>query len=152
MTFLPIQFYTKLKVDETNGINPSEVLDLIQSYLKKKRFNYIERKETKIVFHAADTWTSFDLKSFLVSGIVEVKKKEGFLIITNGNWMVFLIAVPFIPILLFADSDFSTLDDSEVKMIWWAFYWLFGGNLFARIIAHLSFKSTLKKLINKQLK
>ncbi len=149
MTYLPIQFHTKLRTKEFGELKPTEVLDIVENYLREKGFNYVQRTESKIVFHKSNFWTSIDLKSFLVSGIVTIKKNDDILTITNGNWMVFLIAVPFIPILLIADSDFSTLDEFDIRLIWGAFFWLFGGNLFARIIAHLSFKSTLKKLIKK---
>ncbi|QCX38172.1 hypothetical protein FF125_06910 [Aureibaculum algae] len=149
MTFLPIQFWTKFKKADFGELDSSEILNLIQDYLDETGFNYVKRKENKIAFHKADGWSSFNVKSFLHSGVVKIKSNNGDLTIINGNWMVFLIAIPFIIGILAADSKFSTLDTNDVDMIWYAFYWIFGGNLFIRIIAHFAFKSAIEELVRK---
>ncbi len=149
MTLLPIQFWTKFKKKEFGELNPNESLDLIQNYLNEEGFNYIKRKKNKIIFHKSDGWTSFNTKSFLVSGVIKTRVKNGNLTVINGNWMVFLIAVPFLLLILVADSELSTLDESDIKIIWGAFAVFFGGNLIIRIIAHLNFNETIKNLIKK---
>ena len=149
MRFLPIQFWTYFKNEEYGELNSFEVLDLIQGYLNQKGFNYIKRKNKVIVFHKADGLSLFDTKSFLFSGVVKAIEKNGNLTIINGNWMVFLIALPFILGILIADSNFSTLDKNDLGIIWGAFFLLFGGNLIIRIIAHFNFKLTIKELIKK---
>ncbi|MCF6278879.1 MAG: hypothetical protein L3J14_00865 [Flavobacteriaceae bacterium] len=125
-----------------NLILPNQ--DLIENYLNEQGFNYIKRKDNKIVFHKYNFWTLFDVKSFLVSGIVKTKIKNGNLIVINGNWMIFLLAIPFLVLILTAKSKFSTLEKSDVDMIWGVFAFIFGGNLIFRVIAHISFSETIK--------
>jgi len=149
MTLLPIQFWTKFKKKEFGELNSSESLDLIQNYLNEEGFNYIKRKKNKIIFHKFDGWTSFNTKSFLASGVIKTRMKNGSLTVINGNWMVFLIAIPFLLLILVADSKFSTLDESDIEIIWGVFAMLFGGNLIIRIIAHLNFNGKIKKIIKK---
>lgn len=147
MTFLPLQFRTKIKISEYEKLTKSEILDEIENYLVGENYNYVVRKKNKIIFHKADGFTSFNSKSFLVSGIVKVIDKQNGFEIINGNWLVFLIAIPFIIILLMVDSEFSTIEESDVKIIKFFFAFLFGGNLIVRFFAHLSFKSKIKELI-----
>lgn len=149
MTLLPIQFWTKFNQSDFRGLDTPEVLDLVQKYLEEKGFNYISRKENKLIFHKADGWTSFNTKSFLVSGVVKVRKDGQTLRVINGNWMVLIIALPFITFLMLSESNFSTLDESDLTIIWNAFLWIFIGNLIIRIIAHLSFKGKIEELIRK---
>ncbi|RMA67686.1 hypothetical protein BXY75_0039 [Ulvibacter antarcticus] len=147
MTFLPIQFRTKIKFSDYEKLNKSDILDKIENYLELKNYNYVVRKENSIVFHKSNAWTSFDFKSFLVSGIVKLKeRKDGFVII-SGNWMVFLIAIPFILILLLSKSDYSTLDVNDIQIIEYSFATLFGVNMIIRFFAHLIFKYKIKDLI-----
>ena len=51
---LPVQFKTRVRKEELNGLTSSEILDVLQNWIKKKGFRYINRKENKIVFHKAD--------------------------------------------------------------------------------------------------
>ena len=144
---LPIQFRTRLRKEELGDVTSSEILDIIQDWLEGKGFRYVKRRNDKIIFHKADGWTSFNARSFLVSGIVKIKSENGDLIIINGNWMVLLIAVPFLIAILLAKSRYSTMDESDVNILWTAFIVIFGGNLFTRIIAHWGFKSAIQKMI-----
>ena len=137
------QFRPKVKLD----IEASEVLDVVEKYLKEKEFGYVNRKDNRISFHKFNFWKSLDLKSLLVSGTVIVKKENGLITLINGNWKVFLIAIPFLLLIVISDSEISTLDEFDVNIIWMAFAWLFGGNLVTRFIAHLNFKMILKKII-----
>jgi hypothetical protein len=147
MTLLPIQFRTKIKFSQYEKLNKSDILDKIENYLEEENFKYVIKKENKIVFHAADIWTFFNVKSFLVSGIIKLEEKEDGFLIINGNWMVFLISIPLIMILLLSGSDFSTLDENDIKIVKYIFALLFGGNLMIRIIAHLIFKYKIRDLI-----
>jgi hypothetical protein len=147
--FLPIQFNTKIKKEEFGDLCSSKILDLIENYLVEENFSYITRKDNKIFFHVLHIYLWFDVKSFLVSGTVRVKNKNGNLTITNGNWMVFLIAVPFVILFLIANTKFSTFGKTDFEMIWWFMITIFGGNLIFRFFAHLNFKETIKKLIIK---
>ena len=147
MTFLPIQFWTKFKKEEFGELDSSEILDLIQNYLNEQGYNFIKRKKNKLAFHKLNGWTSLNLKSILVSGVIKAKKKDGNLIVTNGNWMIILVAVPFLFFLLMADSKFSTIDSNDLDILWSAFYWLFGGNLILRIFAHASLCGIIETLI-----
>lgn len=144
MTFLPIQFRTRIKSDL---FKKKEILDIIEEYLKKEKFNYINRKSDKIIFHKADGWNSLNIKSYLVSGIVKIKERDGEFEIINGNWMVFLITIPFIIFLLTSKSEYSTLDSTDINILNYFFIVLFGGNLIIRIFAHLTFRNKIKELI-----
>ncbi|MFT4697427.1 MAG: hypothetical protein ACI9SJ_000550 [Flavobacteriaceae bacterium] len=149
MTLLPIQFRTKLKKEEFGELSSSESLDIIQNYLNEKSFNYIKRKKNKIIFHKLNGFSLLNTKSFLVSGVIKTKVKNKELIIINGNWMVLLYSLPFLFFILIAESKFSTLEKSNLEIIWAAFIILFGGNLIIRIIAHLDFSITIKRIIKK---
>ena len=144
---LPIQFKTRFRKEELKDLKSTDILDVIQKWLEEKEFRYINRKEDKIVFHEADGWHSFNARSFLVSGVIKIKVKNEELIIINGNWMVFLIAIPFLLFILLADSRYSTFDKGDVDIIWVFFIVIFGGNLLTRIIAHWGLKSAIKKMI-----
>lgn len=144
MIFLPIRFRTRIK---SNLLKKEEILDIIEGYLNDERFSYINRKSDKIIFHKADGWTSWKFRSFLVSGVVKIKKTNGEFEITNGNWMVFLIALPFIIMFLLGNSEYSTLDRNDLKILNYFFIVLFGGNLITRIIAHLRFRNKIKTLL-----
>ncbi len=144
---LPIQFKTRFSKEELGELTPSEILDVIQNWLEGKGFRYVKRKNDKIIFHKADGWTLFNTRSFLVSGIVKIKNKNGGIVVVNGNWMVLLIVVPFLIIILFAKSRYSTIDEADVDILWTALIVLFGLNLITRIIAHWRFKSTIKEMI-----
>lgn len=147
MVLLSIQFWTKLKRKEFERLNSDLILDTVQEYLEEKGYNYINRKKNKITFHKANGWTSFNTKSFIVSGIVKVKDEEESLIVTNGNWMVFLIAIPFLLFCFLSKTSYSTLDEFDLTFLKNAFLWIFGINLLIRVIAHLNFKAHLEKLI-----
>ena len=144
---LPIQFKTRFRKEELKDLTSSEILDVIQNWLEEQGFRYINRKENKIVFHKADGWHSINARSFLVSGVIKIKVKKEELIIINGNWMVFLIALPFLLFILIADSKYSTFDKGDISIIWVFFIVIFGGNLVTRIIAHWGLKSAIKKMI-----
>lgn len=144
---LPIQFKTRFRKEEIKDLTSTEILDVIQNWLEEKGFRYINRKENKIVFHKADGWHSINARSFLVSGVIKLKDKKEELVIINGNWMVFLIALPFLLFILIADSRYSTFDKGDVSIIWVFFFVIFGGNLVTRIIAHWGLKSAIKKMI-----
>jgi hypothetical protein len=146
---LPIQFKTRFRKEELKDLTSSEILDVIQNWLEEKGFRYINRKENKIVFHKADGWHSVNARSFLVSGVIKIKVKKEELIIINGNWMVFLIALPFLLFILIADSRYSTFDKGDVSIIWVFFIVIFGGNLVIRIIAHWGLKSAIKEMVKK---
>lgn len=147
MTFLPIQFSTKFKKDEYGELDSSVILDIIQNYLNEKGYNYVERKNNKLAFHKLNGLSSLKLKSILVSGIIKTKKKDGNLIVINGNWMILLIAIPFLLFIAVADSIFSTLDTNDIRMIWIAFFWIFGGNLILRFFAHAKLCRTIETII-----
>ena len=148
MTLLPIQFQTKFKKSEIGEISTSEILDLVKGYLQKEDFGYISKKENRLVFHAAHaTGYAFHVGIILVSGVVKVKDKGDTIVVTNGNWMVLLIAVPFILFLVASKTEFSALSTLDVDMIWIALLFFFGFNLGARILAHLNFKWTIQNLI-----
>mgnify|MGYP001439056774 CR=1 FL=1 len=144
MNFLPIQFRTKIK---SNDYKKSEILDLIEDYLKKEKFNYVDRKPDKIIFHKASGWHSWNVRSKLVSGIVKVKETNGGFVIINGNWMVFLILIPFILIWILSKTKYSTIDQNDLSILFFFFLVLFGGNLITRFYAHLTFKNKIKKII-----
>lgn len=147
MTLLPIQFQTKFKKSEIGEISPSEILDLVKGYLENEDFGYISKQESRLVFHAAHSACNFNLGVVLVSGVVRVKVEDDSIIVTNGNWMVLLIAVPFIIFLLASKTEFSALSTLDVDMIWGALLFFFGLNLGIRFLAHLSFKWTIQNLI-----
>ena len=147
MTFLPIQFRTKIKFSKSDKLDKTDILYVIERYLIEEKFNYIVRKKNKIIFHKSDGWTSFNAKSFLVSGIVKVTEKDDGFEVINGNWMVFLIAIPFLLIIFLAGSDFSTIDENDLRIVKYFFAVLFGGNLIIRFFAHLTFKIKIKELI-----
>ena len=147
MTFLPIQFWTKFKKEEFGELDSSEILDLIQNYLNEQGFNFIERRKNKIVFHKLNGWSTFNFKSILVSGVITTKKKDGNLTVINGNWMILLLAMPFLFFIAVADSKFSTLDSIDLDLVWGAFYWVFGGNLVLRFFAHATFCETIETII-----
>ena len=144
---LPIQFKTRFRKEELKDLTSTDILDIIQKWLEEKEFGYINRTKDKIVFHNAVVWQSFNVRSFLVSGVIKIKDKNEELIIINGNWMVFLIAIPFLLFILLADSRYSTFDKGDVDIIWVFFIVIFGGNLLTRIIAHWGLKSAIKKMI-----
>ena len=144
---LPIQFRTSIKKEELKDLSSEDILDVIQDWLEEKGFRYINRKKDKIIFHAADGWISWNARSFLVSGIVKIKEEKRELIIINGNWLVFIIALPFLLFILLADSRYSTFDQGDVDLLWMFFSVLFGGNLVTRILAHWGLKSAIKKMI-----
>ncbi|SHI56821.1 hypothetical protein SAMN05216261_1103 [Algibacter luteus] len=142
-----MQFRTKIKYSKFNKLDKADIFNVIERYLNEERFNYSVRKKNKIIFHKSDGWTSFNAKSFLVSGIVKVTEKDDGFEIINGNWMVFLIAIPFLLIIFLADSDFSTIDENDIRIIKYFFTVIFGGNLIIRFFAHLTFKTKIKELI-----
>ncbi|AFU67255.1 hypothetical protein P700755_000201 [Psychroflexus torquis ATCC 700755] len=144
MTFLPIQFRTRIK---SNLLKEEEILDIIEEYLNDERFFYIKRKSDKIIFHKADGWTSWKFKSFLVSGVVKIKKTNGVIEIINGNWMVFLISLPFLILILLGKSEYSTFDETDFMILNYFFIVGFGGNLITRIFAHLSFRNKIKTMM-----
>jgi len=144
MIFLPIQFRTKIKSDL---YNKEGILDIIEEYLKKERFNYVSRKSDKVIFHKASGWHSWNVKSYLVSGVVKIKEKDGEFEIINGNWMVFLIAIPFIIFIQLGKSEYSTFDKTDIQILNYFFIILFGANFITRIIAHFNFKNKIKELI-----
>jgi len=148
---LPIQFRTRLSKKEFGDLCSVAVLDAIQNWLEKERFNHIIRKQDKIVFHIADLWMTLNIRTFLVSGTITVKTTNDGLIITNGNWSVFLIAFPFLIAIAIAKSQFAVVDESDISMIWTFFIILFGGNLLQRIIAHFWFKRKIIKIIKSKL-
>lgn len=149
MILLPIQYWTKFKKCKFEKLNSQEILDIVQEYLEEKGFKYIKRKENTITFHKADGWASFDFKSFLMSGIIKVKEEKESMTVTNGNWMVLLIGLPFLFLLLLSKTRFSTLDENDLNILWAFFLWIFIGNLIARIIAHYSFRLRIEQLIRK---
>ena len=149
MTFLPIQFWTKLTKEEFRELKSSEILDLIENYLEKENFRYIKRKKDKIVFHKANGWTSSVFKDYLVSGVVRVKETEKEITINNGNWMVFLIVLPFLIFLLLTYSKFSTLDENDIMIIKYFLIIGCGGIIIIRFFAHLKLKRTIINLIKK---
>ena len=46
---------------------------------------------------------------------MKIKNKNGGIVVVNGNWMVLLIVVPFLIIILFAKSRYSTIDEADVS-------------------------------------
>ena len=147
MTFLPIQFKTKFPKDKFGELNSKEILDEIERWLIEERFNYVERKQHRILFHAMSGWVGLNIRSSLVSGIVKIKHQNEDLIITNGNWMIFLVTVPFLIVLALASSRYSSFDKADIEIVWIAFSWLFGMNLVTRIYAHWSFKKRIKQMV-----
>ena len=149
MMILPIIFWTKIKKEKLGKLNTENILDLIDEHLSENGFNYINRKQNKIIFHKADGISFMRMKDFLVSGEIRIKEKKDSLIIINGNWMVFLIAIPFLIFIYLAKSEFSTLDQKDIQMIWTVFLIIFIPNLLIRIVAHFGLKSTIKRMIEK---
>jgi len=147
LTFLPIQFRSKLEILD-NEINVTDALDIVEDYFRENNYNYIKRKKDRVIFHKANGWSSLNFKSFLVSGIVKIRKEQNQLIITNGNWLVFSIVVPFLIIYLLGNISKLSFDEFDFQMLFFSFAWLFGVNLLARIFAHWKLKSILKKKIN----
>lgn len=147
MTFLPIQFRSKLEILD-NEINVTDALDITEDYFRENNYNYIKRKKDRVIFYKANGWSSLNFNSFLVSGIVKIRKEQNQLIITNGNWLVFSIVVPFLIIYLLGNISKLSFDEFDFQMLFFSFAWLFGVNLLARIFAHWKLKSILKKKIN----
>ncbi|MFK5981528.1 MAG: hypothetical protein QM499_01340 [Flavobacteriaceae bacterium] len=146
---LPIIFWTKIKKEKLGKLNTEDILDLLDEYLSEKGFNYINRKQNKIIFHKADGFTFMRMKDFLVSGEIRIKEKKDSLTITNGNWMIFLIAIPFLILYFLSKSEFSTFDKNDIQMIWIIFLILFIPNLIIRIVAHFELKGAIEKMIEK---
>jgi hypothetical protein len=146
---LPIIFWTKIKKEKLGKLNSDDILDLVEEYLSEKKYNYIKRKKNKIIFHNVDGIILFRLKDFLASGEIKIKEKKNELIILNGNWMFFLFAIPFLLFILLAKFKFSTIDQSDIQLIWTFFIALFIPNLLIRIAAHFYFKGKIESLINK---
>ena len=144
---LPIQFKTSFTKEELGKLTSSEILDVIQNWLEEKGFRHVIRKNNKIIFHKADGWHSLYARSFLVSGIVKIKEKNGKLIVINGIWMVFLFVIPFLIVILLAKSRYSTMDEGDIGILWIAFTAVFGGNFITRVIAHWAFKSAIQGMI-----
>ena len=147
---LPIIFWTKIKKEKLGRINCEDILELIEKYLSDKKFNYVKRKKNKIIFHNIDGIILFRLKDFLASGEIKIIEKKDELIIQNGNWMVFLLAIPFLFFILLAKSKFSTIDQDDIQIIWTFFIVLFIPNLLVRIVAHFYFKTKIESLINQK--
>jgi hypothetical protein len=84
-----------------------------QKQSREKNYYYIKRKKDRVIFYKANGWSSLNFKSFLVSGIVIVKKEKNKLIITNGNWLVFSIAVPFLIIYSLGKTSKSSFDEFD---------------------------------------
>ena len=146
MTLLPIRFQTTIK---SSTFNKAEILDLIEEYLKNEDYNYIVRKSNRIIFHKANGWwNGWDNKTYLVSGMVIIKEKNSHLQITNGNWMVFLIALPFILFWIMGKSQYSTYDEKDISIGFNFFLVLFVGNLILRIKAHFAFRNKIREMIN----
>ena len=145
--FLPIHFRTKFKKDEFGELDSSDILDLIQNYLTEQGYNYIKREKNKLAFHKLNGWSSFNLKSIIVSGIIKTENKDGNMIVTNGNWLIILIAVPFLIFLLISNSKFSAISSNDLDFFWYAFLWLFGGNLILRIFSHAILCKKIETLI-----
>lgn len=151
MNFLPIRFRTKLRFKEGGKLSVSDALDIIERYLQEEKFNYINRKSNRLVFHKADIWNSWNVKSYLVSGIVIVKQKNNELEITNGNWMVFLISIPFILLLILSETKYSTFDSKDQNILLLSFVVLFSLNLLTRIFMHRKFKRKIRQLLSESL-
>ncbi len=147
MTFLPIQFRTKLKHKDFNNLESDGILELIYNYLVDDGFDFVERKNKKIFFYRLGGFTSLKNNFFLVSGEVKILDKKNHLTIINGNWKVFLIAIPFIAIALLAETSFSTFSEHDKEMIWTFFIVIFGGNFLIRIFGHYTFKQKIMDLI-----
>ena len=152
MTFLPIQFTTKFPKHKLGKLNSKVILDEIERWLIVERFNYVERKENKIVFHKGSLWSGLNIRSFLVSGVIKVEYKNEDVLVTNGNWMIFLIAIPFLVVIASASSRYSSFEKKEIEIIWIAFLWLFGVNFFVRLYAHWSFNKRIKRMIEEIVK
>ena len=146
---LPIIFWTKIKRENLGELTSDDILDLVDKYLTENRFNYINRKQNKIIFHKADGFTFMRMKDFLVSGEIRIKEEKDNFKIINGNWMVFLIAIPFLIFIYLANSKFSTLDENDIQMIWTFFLMLFIPNLLIRVVAHFRLKGTIENMIEK---
>ena len=144
---LPIIFRTSFKKIEIQNISTDEILTLIEQYLNYHRFNYIKRKKDRIIFHKATAFSFMNTRDFLVSGIVKINDKGDKLIITNGNWMVFLLVIPFLVILILIESRFSTIDSKDVQIFWYFFGIIFLMNYIIRFFSHIGFKSRIKELI-----
>ena len=62
MTFLPIQFRSKLEILD-NEINVTDALDIVEDYFRENNYNYIKRKKDRVIFHKANGWSSLNFKS-----------------------------------------------------------------------------------------
>lgn len=148
MPYLPIKFQIKLNKKEFKGLNHSNILDLIQNYLEERKYNYIIRKEKKITFFHANTFLLiWKYNSFLLGGTIKVKEKKGKIIIENGFWMLFILAIPFIFLIILSYTEYSTLDETDINIILMFFIEVFGVNLIIQILEHLNFKRVIKILI-----
>ncbi len=146
---LPIIFWTKIKKNELGKLNSEDILDIVEEYLSENDYNYINRKDNRIKFHKMDGFSFMRFKDFLVSGVIKIKEKNDSLIIINGNWMVFLIALPFLILYFLSKSKFSTFDQNDIDMIWNILLVLFIPNLLIRLFAHLKFKGMIIDMIEK---
>lgn len=148
MTFLPIKFQTKFKVAEYKDLNRDEILRLTKDYLYNDGFEWVKQKKDTLVFYRLGGFTSFFNNFSMGSGEVRVLEDSEYITVVNGNWTVFLIAIPFIVLLIIGYLPISTFDADDTDLIWTAFLFLFGGNVLIRTRGHYSFKEKLKDLIN----
>lgn len=149
MNFLPIRFKTILKLKEGSKLNNvSDALNVIEDYLQEEKFNYIKRESDTLIFHKANIWSSLNVKSHLVSGVVIVKQKNNELEITNGNWMVLLVSVPFMILLLLSKTKYSTFDLRDQNILLLFFAVLFIANVLSRFFAHRKFKRKIRQLLS----
>jgi len=149
MTFLPIRFRTKISKTKSQAIGTSEILDMIEKYLNERRYNYIIRKQNRILFHHANLLLlQWKYKSWLIGGTVRVIERKDSIIIENGFWFMFFFPIPFILLLLLVNSKFSTLDDSDTGIIWF-FLFIVLINLILQIKEHWVFRNRIKAIIEK---
>jgi len=144
---LPIIFWTKFPKPGNNDIDTEKVLDKLEQYFIDNDYNYIRRLKNKLIFHKMDGFSFMRFKDFLVSGKIKVIEKKDSIIVINGNWMIFLLLIPFMIFYALANSEYSTIDQNEIESIWNIFWLLFLLNLLARIIAHYMLKDIIIDLI-----
>ena len=147
-----IRFNSKYFYDDSSDITSTDILDVVETYLKESGFQLIKRKHNKLFFHLGffSGLNPFHIRGFLVSGTVIVEKEKGYFLISNGNWMVITISLPFLILyaLTFTSAGahlFNTYGDKHIFYL--AFIWIVGANIVGRFLAHWKFKFIIKKAI-----
>ena len=144
---LPIVFRNISEIEKFGLIKPNEILEIIELHLNSIGIDYIKKKNDKIVFYNSIPSGVLKYRDFLMSGVIRAKVHNDKLIITNGNWMVFLILVPLSVLYLISLTKYSTIDEHDLQIGWEFTSFFLIGNILFRIYAHYKLKIKIGEII-----